>query len=656
MRPTLLSLRTFAAAAALAAFVGIALSSGGAAAPEAVLTPADAVSGDQFGSVVALSGDTALAATEQRDSDQGAVYVFRRTGTAWAQEAKLTALDAAAGDAFGSSVAIDGDTALIGAREKLSSRGAAYVFTRSGTTWTQQAKLLATGGTFDDRFGGAVALSGDTAVVGANGVGATVGAVYVFTRSGTVWTQQAKLTASDALDGDALGSSVAVAGDTIVAGAYGVGSLVGAAYVFTRNGTTWTEEARLASPNPANGDSFSIAVAVEGDTAALGSRGENDRRGAVHVFTRSGTTWTPRAKLSALDAAVNDVFGSSLSMNGDRMMVGAHGKHRSAGAAYVFARSGADWTQTTKFAAQNAFDAEFFGLAVAISGDSALAGAFGRAFGEVFAYDLSAGAGAPSGSCLPTKAKVKLNAKKVEKSTLTASGTLDTGTGAPDFSGAATFEVGGFRLDVPAFVRKGRNLSYSSDGMKLTITPAANGSSRAKFVVKWTADVADFVQLDGPLAFCFTNGAHTAFGAAKLTGGVLGRRAVITPTLSVLKAAATLKGGGKDSLSLTPGFATDGQVPGTGEDLTIGFGQTYTSPVLSSFVRKGSTYVRTAKGPGITKATVDHAKGTITISGSGLDLGDFGLGGNPVVVTITRGGRTDTVSVRMSRAGAKLAY
>ena len=210
----------------------------------------------------------------------GAAYVFTRDGAGvWTQQAKLLASDGAAGDAFDFSVAVAGDTAVIaavGADAQGADSGAAYVFTRDGAgVWTQQAKLLASDGNISDRFGSSVAVAGDTAVIGASrddDNGADKGAAYVFTRDGAgVWTQQAKLLASDGNMSDRFGSSVAVAGDTAVIGASrddDNGADKGAAYVFTRDGAgVWTQQAKLLASDGAAGDFFGSSVAVAGDTA-----------------------------------------------------------------------------------------------------------------------------------------------------------------------------------------------------------------------------------------------------------------------------------------------------------------------------------------------------------------------------------------------------
>jgi hypothetical protein len=313
----------------------------------AKLMASDAVDGDNFGWSVAVSGDTAVIGARYEDtggSYAGAAYVFTRSGGAWVEQAKLMASDAQSSDYFGGSVAVSGDTAVIGARLEDtggSGAGAAYVFTRTGGSWTQQAKLMASDAQSSDYFGGSVAVSGDTAVIGAYAEatgGSTAGAVYVFTRTGGSWTQQAKLMASDAQAYDNFGGSVAVSGDTAVIGAYAEatgGSTAGAVYVFTRSGGAWTQQAKLLASDAQANDYFGYSVAVSGDTAVIGAYREDtggSNAGAVYVFTRSGGAWVEQAKLMASDAQTNDYFGYSVAVSGDTAVIGA----LNADAAYIF--------------------------------------------------------------------------------------------------------------------------------------------------------------------------------------------------------------------------------------------------------------------------------------------------------------------------------
>jgi hypothetical protein len=196
------------------------------------LPGADGAEGDRFSYSVALDGDTVLVGAYRDDVganiDQGSAYVFTRSDSSWTQQAKLTADDGAASDYFGYSVAIDGDTLLVGAVSDGAinfNPSSAYVFTRSGNTWTQQAKLVADDGAPNDYFGASVALDGNTALVGAYGddvgVNGHQGSAYVFTRSGSTWTQQAKLVAGDGAITDRFGFSVTLDGNTALVGAYG---------------------------------------------------------------------------------------------------------------------------------------------------------------------------------------------------------------------------------------------------------------------------------------------------------------------------------------------------------------------------------------------------------------------------------------------------
>ncbi len=369
------------------------------------LTASDGTQNEQFGSSLGLSGDTALVGALADDTpagpDAGSAFVFTRSGTAWTQQARLTADDGAAGDLFGNSVALSGDTALVGAFFHNSpvseNAGSAYVFTRSGNVWSQQSKLIASDGDRADQFGIAVALSGDTAVVGANfddtSAGARAGSAHVFTRSGTVWSQQVKLTAGDGGAGDQFGYSVALSGDTALVGANlddkqaptDNSTDAGSAVVFIRNGTEWTQQAKLMADDEfgAN-DWFGNSVALDGDTALVGAVFDDTSTspdvGSAYVFTRNGSVWSQQAKLTAADGAADDLFGYSVALSGDTALVGARLDDAPGavdiGSAYVFIRSDAVWTQQAKLTARDGATVDQFGNSVALDGDTALVGAF----------------------------------------------------------------------------------------------------------------------------------------------------------------------------------------------------------------------------------------------------------------------------------------
>ncbi|MBI2440966.1 MAG: hypothetical protein HYV35_06290 [Lentisphaerae bacterium] len=375
--------------------------SGASWSQQAKLIAADGAAGDTLGIAVALSsdGNTAIAGAYLADvggnNNQGVAYVFTRSGLAWSQQAKLIAADGATNDYFGYSVALssDGNTAIAGAYGANADQGAAYVFTRSGAVWTQQEKLTAADGAASDYFGYSVALSsdGDTAIAGAHfaDVSGTAdqGAAYIFTRSGASWSQQAKLIAADGATSDVFGVAVALSsdGDTAIAGANraDVGGNInqGAAYVFTRSGVVWTQQEKLTAADGAMSDLFGIAVALssDGDTAIAGAAwadvGGNTDQGAAYVFTRSGAVWAQQAKIASADGAAADFFGISITLSGDgnTAIAGAYladvGGNINQGAAYVFTRSGAVWTQQEKLIAADGAASDYFGYSAALSSD-----------------------------------------------------------------------------------------------------------------------------------------------------------------------------------------------------------------------------------------------------------------------------------------------
>ncbi len=321
------------------------------------LTASDGAAGDNFGDFISLSDNTILIGApydDDKGSNSGSAYVFNRFGTTWTQKAKISASDGAAGDNFGVCLSISGDTILIGAPyddDKGTNSGSAYVFTRNGTTWTQQAKIYGSDTRRYDQFGQFVFLSGDTIFVVApydDDKGTDSGSVYVFTRTDSNWTQQQKLTASDGAAGDNFGDFISLSGNTMLIGVPyddDKGSNSGSAYVFTRSGTTWTEQAKLLASDGANGDNFGVCLSISGNTALVGALNDDDKgtnSGSAYVFTRSGTTWTQQAKISASDGANGDTFGFAVSIYGINALIGSPLDDDSgddSGSVYVFCQN-----------------------------------------------------------------------------------------------------------------------------------------------------------------------------------------------------------------------------------------------------------------------------------------------------------------------------
>lgn len=427
--------------------------------------------GDHFGTTLALSSDgtTLAVGASGEDSDTtgvdgnqadnsasgaGAVYVFTRSGSAWIQQAYIKASNAETNDSFGRPLALsgDGNTLVIGAYREASGAtgvdgnqadnstafaGAVYVFIRSGSAWTQQAYLKASNTETDDRFGGSLALSsdGNTLAVGAayedsvaTGVNGNqsdnsasrAGAVYVFTRSGDAWSQQAYVKASNTEAEDYFGFSVAISsdGNTLAVGAIGEASsatgvggnqaentaaFAGAVYVFVRSGSIWSQQAYIKASNAETDDEFggTLALGSDGNTLAVGADNEdssatgvggdqNDNSagdsGAVYVLTRSGSAWTHQAYIKASNTGATDRLGNSLALShdGNTLAVGTSSEDSAAiglggdqndnsatlsGAVYFFSRIGNTWSQQAYVKASNTETTDGFGAALSLSGD-----------------------------------------------------------------------------------------------------------------------------------------------------------------------------------------------------------------------------------------------------------------------------------------------
>ena len=360
------------------------------------ITASDASTSSFFGKSVAIFGDYAVVGAyidDEQGTFAGKAYIFKRSDTSWTEEVILLPAEVTNGDEFGISVAIYGDYAIVGARwddDNGDNSGSAYIFKRSGTTWTQEVKLLASDGVAGDLFGHSVSIFGDYIVVGANGDddnGDASGSAYVFKRNDTTWTEEAKLLASDGLIFDDFGYSVSLYGDYAIVGAKGhdeLGNGSGSAYMFMRSGTTWTEQVELLASDGTLFDYFGYSVSLSSDHALIGAEGESDNgsgAGAVYLYNLTDSTLTGEVKLLASDGAAGDGFGSSVSISGDYILVGAWEDDDSAnasGSAYLFNLSGTGWIEVDKFIAFDGAATNWFGESVSISGDYAIVGANGH--------------------------------------------------------------------------------------------------------------------------------------------------------------------------------------------------------------------------------------------------------------------------------------
>ena len=303
------------------------------------VTASDGTANSFFGSAAALQGNAALIGADGDNNFQGAAYIFfSRSGNGrWTEVQKLTASDGLAGDEFGYRVDLSRNTLVVGAFSAtvngVVSQGAAYVFTKSINTWSENQKLLASDGGLFDNFGASVALYRDTIVVGANG--ATVngnpaqGAVYVFTLSNGIWTEAQKLTAQDGAAYDNFGLSVALQGSTILVGSPVANinghSGQGAAYIFTNSGGTLTETQKLTANDGESNANFGNAVALDNHHALIGADvstvGGHTSAGKAYIFTETGGTWSQIHTLIASDPATDDFFGAAVALDGPTVLV-----------------------------------------------------------------------------------------------------------------------------------------------------------------------------------------------------------------------------------------------------------------------------------------------------------------------------------------------
>lgn len=370
------------------------------------LVASDADSGDQFGYAVDQSGDRIIigAPFDDDQGDQsGSVYIFSFDGVNWNETIKLVAADVAANDQFGFSVGISGDRALVGAfltEGVYVDSGSAYVFDLENGNWNETGKLTTDDAFQSDFFGYAVGLSGDRIMIGAHyddDEGIESGSAYVFDFDGNNWQQITKLTSVDggvangaAFDG--FGASVSLSGNRALVGASGDdginSNLLGAAYIFEFDGSNWNEIAKLTASDGSRGDNFGNSVSLSGNRALIGAFKEDDQEagsGSAYVFEFDGNNWVETAKLKASDPSFNASFGNAVSLSGDRALIGAFWENSSMGSAYVFDYDGINWTETIKLTAADGAADDRFGSAVSLLGERALVGARRAAY--VFDFD-----------------------------------------------------------------------------------------------------------------------------------------------------------------------------------------------------------------------------------------------------------------------------
>jgi hypothetical protein len=350
----------------------------------------DGDNGDWLGRRVSMSGKYAIAGALHDNDDRGSAYIFERSATDWIQQARLTASSPAVGDQFGSDVSISGDNAIVGAdRNDYNGpwSGAVYVFQRTNAGWIQQDMLVPSDGRGGDRFGCAVSISGNYAIIGSywdDDNGTSSGSAYIFRQDATGWIQEAKLTASDGAKDDWFGNAVSISGNYAIVGAVldnDNGTNCGSAYVFRRNGSNWIQQAKLIAGDEDAGDEFGGSVCLKGNYAIIGAICDDDMgedAGSAYIFERSGDDWIQLAKLVSHDGAGGDHFGNSVSIDGNYAVVAANldaDNGAESGSAYIFKREGQSWEQQAKLTATDGDQRDFFGQGVSIDGSYVIVGA-----------------------------------------------------------------------------------------------------------------------------------------------------------------------------------------------------------------------------------------------------------------------------------------
>lgn len=380
------------------------------------LTAIDWQQGARFGWSVSLRGDRVLIGAyfdNQSGTSSGSVYVFEKPASIWSQTAKLTAADGSSGDNFGYSVSLDSfDRLFVGAKgedENGLNAGAAYVFETTGTgqsSWLEKHKVIASNPNTNDKYGYAVSISGNHAIVGAylsDDYGIDSGSAFIYYFDGNIWLNLAKLYAPDRKAGQRFGNSVSIENNRAVVGAYyddANGSSSGAIYVFDFYFGYWRLTNKLLANDGSTNDFFGNSVSLSGNRILVSAHADDDvatNTGSAYIFEFNGLWWSQTAKLKANDPQAYDYFAKSVSLYGDRALIGAHfddDDGSKSGSAYVFDKVGNSWSQTTKLTASDAQASDEFGLSVSLSNNRALIGAHledanGTDSGSAYVYEYN---------------------------------------------------------------------------------------------------------------------------------------------------------------------------------------------------------------------------------------------------------------------------
>jgi len=341
----------------------------------AKLSGSGEVAGDGFGTSIAISGNTIVVGMPGRLGERGRVYLFTATKAGWRQTTQLSGAGALANDGFGFSVAMSGRTIIVGAIGNLKGlpggefANRAEIFRETNGVWKQSDTLKGPGA--NDTFGYSVAISGSTAIVGTPNYGDFTGQAYLFRGTQAGFKLTAEFTGAGAYAG--LGISVATSGLTAVIGVPGRDG--GRAYVLSENQGIWTRSAELTGSDTVAGDSFGYSVAISGASIVVGAPDHAGFAGRAYVFRKLGASWKQVAELRGSGLTADDEFGASVAISGSIAVVGAYYADSDAGRAFVFKRIGNSWKQVAELQEPGITQQDEFGSSVAVSGVTAVVGA-----------------------------------------------------------------------------------------------------------------------------------------------------------------------------------------------------------------------------------------------------------------------------------------
>jgi len=351
---------------------------------------------DWFAESVAVDGTVLAVGAPLHDdnsTDSGAVFVYRNSGSNWVEEIELLPSDGATDDQFGYSIAISGNLIVVGTPhddDNGDDSGSVYIFRYDGSNWVEETKLIAPN-IGDINFGRSVSIDNTTIAIGSGNLDFLT-STYVFQFDGSNWVEETKLTDPDFGDND-FGHAVSIDNGVIVIGTYGFS---GSAYVFRYDNLNWIYEAKLVASDSESWDGFGASVSIDNNIIVVGAEDDDNDdlpdTGSAYIFRYDDSNWIEESKLLASDKAAFDDFGSSVSVNGDTIAIGA--KHtddgsNNSGSAYVFQYNGAAWIEETKLLASDGGTNDFFGTAIAINDDEIITGAPGyNITGSAYVFDL----------------------------------------------------------------------------------------------------------------------------------------------------------------------------------------------------------------------------------------------------------------------------